>query len=261
MCIKNRYAFITFFVIGLFKAYIIYRLFIATSLLVTVIVGGTIIGISNYIIYAILYYFFINYISNLFNNLEKGDLDFQLEKSKVFLPQYLINQLNKLIKTLNHKIYYDNLTLLPNRSAFLKYVEDAESYISRNDILFLFDIDDFKLINDNYGHQAGDNLLKLIGTRLINQLPSNCTAFRLSGDEFIIVMTNSQPIDTESYKTLIHSIFDEPFTIDNKRLKINISIGSSTFGKTSSDIFTATKNADNEMYNEKNSKKKVGFRW
>ncbi|WP_158554307.1 GGDEF domain-containing protein [Macrococcoides goetzii] len=199
-------------------------------------------------------------MSTLFSNIEQGNLSFRIEKSNFYLSRPCINQLNRMIQTLNKKIYYDNLTQLPNRVALLKHLDELSEH-SDDISIYLFDIDGFKSINDNYGHHAGDELLFAVGKRLNEVLPKHLKLFRMAGDEFIIVSSNPQNIDSTTHKSKLHAILEEPFNIDGNTIQVNISVGSAKYDKTSQDFFTIIKQADTDMYTEKMTKKKDGDRY
>lgn len=257
MCIKNPFAFYVFSLSGFLNAYIIFRLFLNDITIINLIISALMIAITNYLIYAFFYFSIISYMNSLFSNIEKGNLSFEIKKSNIYLPQPYIKQLNKMIQTLDHKIYYDALTQLPNRLALLKHIDELSDLKSDNTVIYLFDIDNFKMINDNFGHHAGDTLLYSIGNRLTNNLTEDSLLFRLAGDEFVIVSTNEPVTDNIAFTSYLHSILEEPFDIEGNNIHVSISVGNSKYRK-SHDILTSIKNADTEMYTEKIIKKKNG---
>lgn len=256
MCAKNIFAFTLYLVTGLIDTYIIYTLFNNVSVGFALFLGTIIIGLSNYFIYAFFYYLFLNYMKTVFNGIDKGDLSFKLEKSQFYLPKSWVKQLNNMIDTLNNKIYCDTLTHLPNRSALFKSIDLLKEDQPENILITLLDIDDFKSVNDTYGHQTGDKLLQLTAQRLSNQLPENAQPYRLSGDEFVIITISEQPINISQVKQKIHSIFTDAFNINNVLIPIKVSIGCTYYDKYTHNIISTIKDADNEMYQEKNNKKR-----
>ena len=100
-------------------------------------------------------------------------------------------QRRELDQRLEHLAFYDSLTDLPNRVLFLDRVTQALARGTRAEsavtVIFL-DIDNFKDINDTYGHHAGDILLKKVSARVRGQLRLEDTMARLGGDEFAICM-------------------------------------------------------------------------
>src|SRR5690606_35262813 len=91
---------------------------------------------------------------------------------------------------------FDSLTDLPNRQLFVQQLEQAISRWKRDgtpySVLFL-DLDGFKLINDSLGHQMGDRVLKTVGTEIARQLRGVQTAARFGGDEFVILLADTEP--------------------------------------------------------------------
>ncbi len=160
---------------------------------------------------------------------------------------------------LSHRANYDSLTNLPNRSQTSVLFEKKLSSLNKNNTAFAFlfiDLDGFKLINDNYGHNMGDKLLKAFTARVHLLLNNDECLSRLSGDEFIVITQPTQaaslPIVIEVLcKRLIKEI-QQPFTIDNKVLTIGSSIGISTIPDSCDTYETALRYADIAMYFSKN---------
>src|SRR3990167_6845399 len=125
--------------------------------------------------------------------------------------------------------HYDYLTEIPNRSNFdetlVKTVENAKRHNRITCVLFL-DLDNFKNINDTFGHEAGDTLLKQISKRLQSVMRKEDMLARLSGDEFAISMKEIiKAEDAEILaKKLIH-VLQEPFSLSNKEVIVTLSIG------------------------------------
>ena len=124
----------------------------------------------------------------------------------------------------------DTLTSLPNRRHFMHTLEEAMKRkrfaLSRNVALYLIDLDRFKLVNDSFGHEAGDNFLIEVATRFNNVLASSDTLARLGGDEFVIVRAG-----TRSDQDVIHlaqrllDALEAPIQIGQQRIWASASIG------------------------------------
>jgi len=126
--------------------------------------------------------------------------------------------------------YIDSLTGLNSRNKFLDSVEIEIQKNSLSAFLFI-DLDGFKQVNDNYGHQFGDRLLKIIAKRLQNNIRPGDIAGRLGGDEFAILLTNLEDkVDAEILASRLGKISSEPVTFDNTTIipKLSIGIGFST---------------------------------
>lgn len=133
------------------------------------------------------------------------------------------------INSAERNSFIDKLTGLPNRRLlddFLKnlvYKSKVKSNLSS--ILFL-DLDGFKSVNDTYGHEMGDILLRNVSAELIKLIRQSDTVFRLGGDEFVILLSGIQNI--ENIETIAKNIvkkLNEPFKFDNIQINIGVSIG------------------------------------
>jgi diguanylate cyclase (GGDEF)-like protein len=147
---------------------------------------------------------------------------------------------------------HDTLTGLPNRSMFsqlLNYaIKTAQRYQRQFAVLFI-DLDRFKIINDTLGHEAGDQLLKEIATRLKQQLRAVDVVGRLGGDEFVILieeLTDSNQVATIAHKILTSVI--KPITLMGQESRITASIGICMYPKDAADEQSLMKNADIAMY-------------
>lgn len=155
-----------------------------------------------------------------------------------------------------HKLsYHDYLTDLPNRRFAYKYInqsiEKAQHKHEKVAVLYI-DLDRFKNVNDSLGHSTGDQLLKIVASRLTNVVGNDGIVSRLGGDEFAIILTEIEEINEVNFiaETLI-TAFKDPFIIDNYDLFVTSSIGISVFphdGHTVKELFM---NADVAMYRAK----------
>ncbi|HSH87606.1 MAG TPA: EAL domain-containing protein [Methylophilus sp.] len=162
-------------------------------------------------------------------------------------------------KALDRLAYFDTVTQLPNRHYFNqqlhKKIAEAAS-INKICCLMFIDLDDFKVINDTYGHRVGDQLLADVGQRLKGTLKSGDEVFRIGGDEFAILITdNNQFSHARESATKVIRHCAEKFIINNNDLYIGVSIGIS--GSTQPMIQAADllRSADSAMYRAKNEGK------
>jgi diguanylate cyclase (GGDEF)-like protein len=120
----------------------------------------------------------------------------------------------------------DALTGLPNRLGLAAVVSRAldESRI-HSCALLLLDLDRFKEINDGLGHEYGDELLRAVAARLKRSVGSEDRVVRIGGDEFVVVLTSTDPGEAESVADRMRSALCEPFTIDSIELSLDVSIG------------------------------------
>jgi diguanylate cyclase (GGDEF)-like protein len=155
--------------------------------------------------------------------------------------------------------YHDVLTQLPNRSLFSKLLGQSISQARRYDrqlaLLFL-DLDRFKHINDTLGHEAGDQLLREVATRLKACLRDSDAVARLGGDEFVALLPQ---LEEEKYvATVARKILaavGRPFLLLGQEVSITASIGISTYPRDGLDEQSLTSNADSAMYRAKQAGK------
>ena len=126
---------------------------------------------------------------------------------------------------------HDPLTELPNRTLFADRLALALRRRRRSHasvaVLFV-DIDDFKSVNDQLGHRAGDELMIAIAGRLRRGLRGSDTAARLGGDEFAILLEPADETDATHVADRILAAFDEPFMVEGESREIGASIGIAT---------------------------------
>ncbi|HEV7212210.1 MAG TPA: sensor domain-containing diguanylate cyclase [Blastococcus sp.] len=161
----------------------------------------------------------------------------------------------ELQEELRHAAMHDPLTQLPNRTLFLDRTQHALHLAARNGLwpaVLYIDLDGFKPVNDTYGHQAGDVLLKAFAGRLHECVRSADTAARLGGDEFAVLLHG--PIDTEGTQTALDRIraaLAEPVDLGGGRsASVGASIGVS-FAGPDTDIDGLIRRADLAMYTAK----------
>jgi len=154
---------------------------------------------------------------------------------------------------------HDVLTGLPNRALFLGHLESVVDRMKRHPkqaaaVLFI-DIDDFKVVNDCYGHATGDTLIKEVSDRLRACMRSECTIARMGGDEFTVLVEDvTDPSDAIRVAERIQSSFARPFLLEGLEVCKSTSIGIAlTSPETSAE--TVLQNADIAMYRAKSQGK------
>jgi diguanylate cyclase (GGDEF)-like protein len=128
---------------------------------------------------------------------------------------------------LHHQAYHDPLTGLANRALFrerLVLALDAHRYRGKQIALLFADLDDFKLINDSFGHAMGDRLLRAIGERLGGCVPGDDLVARLGGDEFAVLL-EAHAAQAEPIGHRILAALRDPFVIDGHTVGVGASIG------------------------------------
>lgn len=146
----------------------------------------------------------------------------------------------------------DPLTMLPNRRFSMQLLEKLIKAGSQFSILSL-DVDNFKHVNDSYGHAVGDSLLQEVARVLQQPLRSYDTVCRLSGDEFLIILPRvTQKHEIESIINKLKSKLQETdYQTKGISLKISLSVGFASFPTDASDIESLLHHADLAMYKEK----------
>jgi diguanylate cyclase (GGDEF)-like protein len=151
--------------------------------------------------------------------------------------------------------YHDGLTALPNRSLFNKLLNQAISQAQRSKTALavaFIDLDRFKQINDTLGHEAGDQLLKEVASRLRTCLRENDIVARLGGDEFVVLLTE---LTAEKYAATaaqkIIAAIARPFILLGQEFRVTASIGISSYPSDGITAETLTKHADIAMYQAK----------
>jgi diguanylate cyclase (GGDEF)-like protein/PAS domain S-box-containing protein len=152
---------------------------------------------------------------------------------------------------------HDALTQLPNRILFSDRLQHAMARAQRDAlvmaILFL-DLDQFKDINDTFGHTMGDSLLQSVGNRLLRHTRESDTLARWGGDEFILLLESIHSAEETALvaqRTL--EVFAEPFRLDGHEISVTSSIGISLYPRDGHDVQALLRNADTAMYCAKES--------
>ena len=166
-----------------------------------------------------------------------------------------ITLLKKQQMSLEQLAHYDSLTQLPKRTLLKDRFDQALAHSQRDNKMIaicFIDLDHFKPINDNYGHETGDQLLIAFTQRIKGQLRNEDTICRLGGDEFILLLAG---IDSDEHcKNLVSRIHDEiikPYDIEGRLLSIGVSIGITLFPEDNSELDTLIRHADKTMYQAK----------
>ncbi|MCI4625189.1 MAG: diguanylate cyclase [Candidatus Magnetoovum sp. WYHC-5] len=153
---------------------------------------------------------------------------------------------------------YDLLTGIPNRSLFYdrlnNIINHAKRYNHKFALLFI-DLDNFKPINDNYGHDKGDVLLQQTAIRIKQCIRESDTIARIGGDEFVVILPYiNDRIDVIVVASKIVKIIDNPYVIDDKTCSTTASIGICMFPDDGDEFDILIRNADSAMYEAKKKK-------
>ncbi len=166
-----------------------------------------------------------------------------------------ITQIKNQHRTLEQMAHYDPLTSLPNRTLFLDRFNQAIAHADRSKsslAICFIDLDNFKPINDNYGHNAGDKILIEVAERIKSSLRNNDTVSRQGGDEFALLLSDVHNFsDCEDILNRIHSSLAQPFKLNGNSHKITASTGVTLYPQDNGDIDTLIRHADQAMYQVK----------
>ncbi|MEZ0481538.1 EAL domain-containing protein [Planococcus sp. SSTMD024] len=155
---------------------------------------------------------------------------------------------------INDLVYLDPLTGLPNRRLFNDRLDSLLRHADERGLnfsLFYMDLDNFKMINDRFGHSVGDLFLKNVASRLEAQISPKDTLSRLGGDEFILLLPNTEYSQAAARAQDLIDALNTPFRFENEEIFTSVSVGISTYPSDGSDSETLVKNADIAMYQAK----------
>ncbi len=151
---------------------------------------------------------------------------------------------------LRHQALHDDLTGLYNRKHANSVIRALSTDSVTTDSVMFLDLDGFKSVNDQYGHGIGDDVLVIVAQRLASMIPDNATLARWGGDEFVIILPDTDHQAAADMATRLHRAFDVPVKTDAGQHAIACSIGlaTSTDGRGLNDVLT---DADTLMYEQK----------
>ncbi len=167
-----------------------------------------------------------------------------------------INERRRIETKLSQMAHFDSITNLPNRHSFNSQIDKAlinYKYDLEKFAVLYIDLDNFKYVNDTFGHHVGDLLLARVGARLLDALRKEDFVARLGGDEFVILIsgfTDNLPVGVLAEKILMS--LKAPFILENREAFIGASIGIALCPDNGKDSKTLQRQADSAMYRAKN---------
>ena len=163
-------------------------------------------------------------------------------------------------KTLESLALTDPLTGLANRRLLVDRLSMAMVHAQREKVgmaLLYLDLDGFKEINNTLGHPAGDELLKMVATRLQATVREEDTVARLGGDEFVIVLGPAGNVDAGQVAAKVIEAVSQPYLIEGQSARITTSAGIGLYPVHGKDVETLMKSADLALYEAKGAGKNV----
>jgi len=154
-----------------------------------------------------------------------------------------------------HMAEHDSLTGLPNRRALNEQFEKVVGLIgkeNKNMALLMIDLDNYKLINDQYGHLVGDEVLQKVGKRFEGTLRESDLISRWGGDEFVILLHDVNPDgDIEVVVDKLFSAFQTPIIVDDREFIIQMSLGIAMYPQDGENMDNLMRYADVALYQAK----------
>jgi diguanylate cyclase (GGDEF)-like protein/PAS domain S-box-containing protein len=166
-----------------------------------------------------------------------------------------ISDRRALREDLAHRAGHDDLTGLPNRHTLLARLSEAvtNAQVSGRPGAVLFcDVDGFKLVNDTYGHAAGDRVLIVVAQRLAGASRRTDTVARLGGDEFVVVAEDTTPAKARQLAVRLRRAVAAPIVVDQTLLHLSVSIGVASLHD-QQDPESILRRADASMYEDKDA--------
>ncbi len=157
----------------------------------------------------------------------------------------------RLVDLITHQATHDQLTGLANRVRLTTELRDAVSRAqtgSESGALLYVDLDRFKPVNDEFGHETGDALLVTVAKRLESCTRASDVVARLGGDEFAVLLVAAGPEEIEKVSERIAAAFAEPFVFGDLRLRLGVSIGRSVYPGDAGDPDGLLRHADTAMF-------------
>ncbi len=166
-------------------------------------------------------------------------------------------------RQLEHLATHDDLTGLANRTLLKDRFAQAVAHARRLQhkvAIILLDLDRFKLINDSYGHDLGDELLCLVAARLQATVRETDTVARFGGDEFVVLLETVDGADSAwAIATKLLQAINQPYPLAGRSLTVTASLGLSLAPDDSDDAISLIRNADIAMYQAKQRKQDIAF--
>jgi len=162
-----------------------------------------------------------------------------------------ITERRRVQKALEYQAVHDALTGLPNRLLLAERLAEAltTARTARKQVgVLMLDLDHFKEVNETFGLQAGDSLLEQVGPRLRAEIRAEDLVARLSGDEFAVLLVNTDATEATARATCLLEALERPFEVEGQQLDVAASIGIAIFPDDGDDAGTLLRHADIALF-------------
>lgn len=175
------------------------------------------------------------------------------------LVGYIVAGMRRSQQQLQHAAWHDHLSGLPNRALFERRTTEA---LADRDVhggavhVLLVDLDHFKVVNDTYGHHAGDQLIREVGARLKGALGERATVARMGGDEFAVVVADLVGVlDLDRVLARLPEVWTEPVRLTGAVVPVSASVGVATCSEPGRTAEQLLRDADVALYRAKNTRR------
>ncbi|WP_158276471.1 GGDEF domain-containing protein, partial [Acidovorax sp. HMWF018] len=167
-----------------------------------------------------------------------------------------ITAMKQYQEQVEHIAFHDGLTHLPNRLLLADRMAQAFALSDRTQTqaaVCYLDLNGFKPINDRYGHDMGDEVLKVTARRLLKQVRGNDTAARIGGDEFVLVLTAvKDPAEVDQALRRVMAAIEQPIDLGEGRVvSVSAAVGTALYPRDGTTTFELLRAADQAMYADK----------
>jgi len=171
-----------------------------------------------------------------------------------------ITEIESTRSELHRQALHDNLTDLPNRRYYRQRIGELIASDTDKTLRFgvsFLDLDDFKIVNDSLGHDAGDQLLVEVSRRIQTQLGDDCFLARFGGDEFALLLPDVPGVKSrvEEYSSMVVSALSDPFQLGEHEVNVGVSVGTTVYPDDATDVESLMRQADVAMYRAKDEGK------
>ena len=201
-------------------------------------------------------------VQTLISQAKAGEIDMDTLAGELSTLQRQVDAQAEMIRSLKRDTITDSLTGALNRRGFEAELNKAMANARRHNrlsALLFVDMDNFKHINDTYGHHAGDEALCHVADLLQANIRETDVLARVGGDEFSIILNDVRSVaDAEKRAELLsHFISSSPVRFDEERIEVKASVGTQSFSA-QDDMIEVIARADEAMYAAKKSRRSVG---